>query len=144
MITALVSPSRSARVIRRMAWCFIPILLPRSSTRAFSFAPLAGRRCREAADEGRKNTTPHPAFGHPQRILCCSMSFWNGRDPFLKERFFGVIPTEANHGEDVKECYFYIDAVPSHAYQKMLYKYPQREYPYAQLIEENRRRGQHD
>src|SRR6185436_17958874 len=63
------------------------------------------------------------------------------RDPILKERYFGLVPTEGNHGEDVKECYFHLDALPSHAYQRMLYKYPQREYPYAQLIEGNRRRG---
>jgi hypothetical protein len=75
------------------------------------------------------------------QILCWSMAFWNERDPILKERYFGLVPTEGNHGEDVKECYFYVDALPSHAYQRMLYKYPQREYPYVQLIEENRRRG---
>jgi hypothetical protein len=78
------------------------------------------------------------------QILCWSMAFWNERDPILKERYFGLVPTEGNHGEDVKECYFYVDALPSHAYQRMLYKYPQREYPYLQLIEENRRRGTSD
>ncbi|MGZ8829891.1 MAG: MGH1-like glycoside hydrolase domain-containing protein [Thermoanaerobaculia bacterium] len=75
------------------------------------------------------------------QILCWSLALWNGRDPILKERFFGLVPTEGNHGEDVKECYFYTDGLPSHAYQRMLYKYPQREYPYKRLIEENRRRG---
>jgi hypothetical protein len=75
------------------------------------------------------------------QILCWSMAFWNERDPILKERYFGLIPTEANHGEDVKECYFYVDALPSHAYQRMLYKYPQRAYPYQQLIDESRRRS---
>jgi hypothetical protein len=78
------------------------------------------------------------------QILCWSMAFWNERDPILKERYFGLVPTEGNHGEDVKECYFYVDALPSHAYQRMLYKYPQREFPYLQLIEENRRRGTRD
>src|SRR5438067_1288150 len=78
------------------------------------------------------------------QILCWSMAFWNERDPILKERYFGLIPTEANHGEDVKECYFYLDAVPSHAYQRMLYKYPQRAFPYAELIQENERRGATD
>jgi hypothetical protein len=78
------------------------------------------------------------------QILCWSMAFWNERDPFLKERFFGLVPNEGNHGEDVKEYYFYLDALPSHAYQKMLYKYPQREFPYAQLVAENRRRGAND
>ncbi|HJT18641.1 MAG TPA: glucosidase [Thermoanaerobaculia bacterium] len=78
------------------------------------------------------------------QILCFSMAFWNERDPILKERFFGVVPGEGNHGEDVKECYFYLDALPSHAYQRMLYKYPQRAYPYQQLIDENRRRSARD
>ena len=78
------------------------------------------------------------------QILCWSMAFWNERDPILKERYFGLVPTEGNHGEDVKECYFYLDALPTHAYQRMLYKYPQREYPYLQLIEENRRRNSRD
>ncbi len=78
------------------------------------------------------------------QILCWSMAFWNERDPILKERYFGLVPNEGNHGEDVKECYFYVDALPTHAYQRMLYKYPQREYPYLQLIEENRRRGYGD
>jgi hypothetical protein len=75
------------------------------------------------------------------QILCWAMAFWNEQDPILKERFFGLVPTEGNHGEDVKECYFYIDALPTHAYQRMLYKYPQRAFPYLHLIEENRRRG---
>ena len=78
------------------------------------------------------------------QILCWAMAFWNERDPILKERFFGLVPSEANHGEDVKECYFYVDALPSHAYQRMLYKYPQRAYPYVPLIEENRRRKMGD
>jgi len=78
------------------------------------------------------------------QILCWSLALWNERDPILKERFFGLVPGEANHGEDVKECYFHLDAVPSHSYQRLLYKYPQREYPYVQLIEENRRRSSHD
>ncbi|HEX6085220.1 MAG TPA: glucosidase, partial [Thermoanaerobaculia bacterium] len=78
------------------------------------------------------------------QILCWSMAFWNERDPILKERFFGLVPTEANHGEDVKECWFYLDALPSHAYLRMLYKYPQRAYPYLQLLEEHRRRGVND
>ena len=78
------------------------------------------------------------------QILCWAMAFWNERDPILKERFFGLVPTEANHGEDVKECYFYLDALPSHAYQRMLYKYPQRAYPYLPLIEGNRARNTSD
>jgi len=73
--------------------------------------------------------------------LCLSLALWNGRDPILKERLFGLTNREGNHGEDVKELYYYLDAVPSHAYHKMLYKYPQAEFPYARLVEENRRRG---
>src|SRR5438034_11530099 len=75
------------------------------------------------------------------QILCFAFAFWNERDPILKERLFGLVPAEGNHGEDVKEYYFYLDSTPTHSYMKMLYKYPQREYPYCQLIEENRRRG---
>ncbi len=73
--------------------------------------------------------------------LCLALALWNGRDPFLKERLFGLANEEGNHGEDVKEYYFYLDGLPSHAYMKMLYKYPQVEYPYGRLLEENRRRS---
>ncbi len=73
--------------------------------------------------------------------LCLSLALWNTRDPILKERLFGLTNGEGNHGEDVKELYYYLDATPSHSYLKMLYKYPQREYPYGHLLEENRRRG---
>src|SRR5690606_21834044 len=69
---------------------------------------------------------------------------WNGRDPILKERLFGLTGPEGNHGEDVKECYYYLDSTPTHSYMKALYKYPQCEFPYAQLVEENRRRGKLD
>src|SRR3954447_25613141 len=78
------------------------------------------------------------------QILCWSLALWNEQDAILKERYFGLVPGEANHGEDVKECYFHLDALPSHAYQKLLYKYPQRAFPYGQLVDENRRRGGHD
>jgi hypothetical protein len=73
--------------------------------------------------------------------LCFAVALWNGKDSILKERFFGLANSEGNHGEDVKELYWYLDATPSHSYLKMLYKYPQREFPYTQLLEENRRRG---
>ncbi len=73
--------------------------------------------------------------------LCLAVALWNGEDPFLKERLFGLANSEANHGEDVKELYYYLDATPTHSYLRMLYKYPQRAFPYAQLAEENRRRG---
>ena len=72
--------------------------------------------------------------------LCFSLALWNGRDPILKERLFGLTGPEGNHGEDVKEHYFYLDATPTHSYMKALYKYPQAEFPYAHLVEENRRR----
>ena len=74
------------------------------------------------------------------QILCLAFAFWNENDPFLKERLFGVVPSEGNHGEDVKEYYFYLDNLPTHSYMKWLYKYPQREFPYEQLVRENQAR----
>ncbi len=76
--------------------------------------------------------------------LCFGLALWNRRDPILKERLFGLTGNEGNHGEDVKELYYYLDATPTHSYMRMLYKYPQREYPYAWLIDESRRRGKLD
>ncbi len=76
--------------------------------------------------------------------LCFALALWNGRDPILKERLFGLTGTEGNHGEDVKESYFYLDSTPTHSYMKALYKYPQCEFPYARLVEENRRRSVND
>ncbi len=73
--------------------------------------------------------------------LCFALALWNGRDPILKERLFGLSGTEGNHGEDVKEYYFYLDSTPTHSYMKWLYKYPQRAYPYEGLVAENGRRG---
>ncbi|MEP6860705.1 MAG: glucosidase [Deltaproteobacteria bacterium] len=73
--------------------------------------------------------------------LCFSVALWNGNDPILKERLFGLTGPEGNHGEDVKELYYYLDATPTSSYLKALYKYPQTAFPYAQLVEENRRRG---
>ncbi|MEZ4707753.1 MAG: hypothetical protein R3A44_11130 [Caldilineaceae bacterium] len=75
------------------------------------------------------------------QFLCFALALWNGNDPILKERLFGLTGPEGNHGEDVKEYYFYLDSTPTHSYMKMLYKYPQAAYPYAELIQENRRRG---
>jgi hypothetical protein len=72
---------------------------------------------------------------------CFALALWNERDSILKERIFGLTGNEGNHGEDVKEYYFYLDSTPTHSYMKYLYKYPQAEFPYAQLVEENRRRG---
>jgi hypothetical protein len=73
-----------------------------------------------------------------QQLLCFSVALWNGKDPILKERLFGLTNSEANHGEDVKEYYFYLDSTPTHSYMKYLYKYPQAEYPYGNLIETNK------
>ena len=77
------------------------------------------------------------------QLLVFALALWNGRDPILKERAFGLTPPEANHGEDVKEYYFYLDNTPTHSYMKFLYKYPQAEFPYARLIEENQKRNGH-
>ncbi len=78
-----------------------------------------------------------------QSILC-SFAFWNGKDPILKERLFGLNSVEGNHGEDVKECYYYMDATPTQSYLKFLYKYPQNAFPYDLLVEENQRRSSKD
>ena len=76
--------------------------------------------------------------------LCFGLAMWNGRDPILKERLFGLTNSEGNHGEDVKEYYFYLDSTPTHSYMKYLYKYPQCEFPYRELVETNRRRSRDD
>jgi len=76
--------------------------------------------------------------------LCFALGIWNGKDPILKERLFGLTNPEGNHGEDVKELYFYLDSTPTHSYMKGLYKYPQGEFPYARLVEENKRRDRHE
>ncbi len=76
--------------------------------------------------------------------LCFALALWNGKDPILKERLFGLTNSEGNHGEDVKEYYFYLDSTPTHSYMKYLYKYPQAAYPYADLVETNRRRSRND
>src|SRR5881409_1171516 len=76
-----------------------------------------------------------------RQMMCFAVALWNERDPILKERIFGLTGNEGNHGEDVKEYYFYLDGTPTHSYMKYLYKYPQAEFPYSQLVEENRRRG---
>ena len=80
-------------------------------------------------------------FSDDQQRLCFALALWNGADPILKERLFGLTNSEGNHGEDVKEYYFYLDSTPTHSYMKYLYKYPQNSYPYGDLIETNRRRG---
>ncbi|MEA2417054.1 MAG: hypothetical protein QOI58_3711, partial [Thermoanaerobaculia bacterium] len=107
------------------AWSYLPHDLARSKTFRWGEDGIAG-------------------FCDRYQILCWSLALWNEQDAILKERYFGLVPGEANHGEDVKECYFHLDALPSHAYQRLLYKYPQRAFPYGQLVDENRRRGGHD
>ena len=76
--------------------------------------------------------------------LCFAPALWNGNDPILKERLFGLTGNQGNHGEDVKEYYFYLDNLPTHSYMKALYKYPQSEFPYASLVEENKKRSRQD
>ncbi len=83
-------------------------------------------------------------FSDDNMLLCFALAMWNGKDPILKERMFGLTNSEGNHGEDVKEYYFYLDSTPTHSYAKMLYKYPQAEFPYYPLVAENRRRTRND
>src|ERR1700712_4865461 len=75
-----------------------------------------------------------------QQLICFALGLWNKKDAIIKERFFGLTNPEGNHGEDVKELYYYLDSTPTHSYMKMLYKYPQEQYPYAWLLDENRKR----
>jgi hypothetical protein len=100
------------------AWCHFPHDLARSKAYRWGEDGIAGICDR-------------------YQLLCFAPALWNGRDPILKERLFGLTAHEGNHGEDVKEYYFHLDNTPTHSYMKYLYKYPQREYPYAQLVEEN-------
>src|SRR5882724_6709017 len=107
------------------AWNYLPHEMARSRAYRWGEDGLAGisdTRCR----------------------LCLALALWNGRDGLLKERLYGLTNGEGNNGEDVKELYYYLDATPTHSYLKMLYKYPQREFPYARLVEENARRGKSD
>jgi hypothetical protein len=83
-------------------------------------------------------------FSDDNQQLCLGLALWNGQDTILKERLFGLTNAQGNHGEDVKELYYYLDATPSHSYLKILYKYPQLAFPYSELIEENSRRGKTD
>src|SRR5205809_4463073 len=106
------------------AWDYLPHDLARSTTYRWGEDGIAGICDR-------------------YQILAFALAFWNGRDPILKERLFGLASGEGNHGEDVKEYYFYLDSTPTHSHMKMLYKYPQGEFPYSTLRDENRRRGGH-
>src|SRR5262245_35257198 len=83
-------------------------------------------------------------FSDVEQRLCIALALWNGRDPILKERIFGLTGSEGNHGEDAKEYWWYLDALPSHAWNRWRYHYPQREFPYAQLVDENAGRSKHD
>ena len=78
------------------------------------------------------------------QVLCLRLALWNGKDPIIKERLFGLTNSEGNHGEDVKEYYFYLDSTPTHSYMKYLYKYPQAAYPYFDLVQTNQRRNRHE
>jgi len=104
------------------AWDYFPHDVARSRAYRWNEDGLAGI----SDDKGR---------------LCFALALWNERDPILKERLFGLTGPQGNHGEDVKECYFYLDSTPSHSYMSMLYKYPHAPFPYQQLVEENARRG---
>jgi hypothetical protein len=104
------------------AWGYLPHDLARSKAYRWGEDGIAG-------------------FCDRYQVLVFALALWNERDPILKERLFGLVPSEGNHGEDVKECYFYLDATPTHSYQKFLYKYPQREFPYARLVQENQGRA---
>src|SRR6516165_711285 len=79
-----------------------------------------------------------------RQLLCFALALWNGKDPILKERAFGLTNSEGNHGEDVKDYYFYLDSTPTHSYMKYLYKYPQSEYPYDELVATNHLRTRND
>jgi len=83
-------------------------------------------------------------FSDHKARICMSLALWNGKDDILKERLYGLSNPEGNHGEDVKEIYYYLDATPTHSYGKMLYKYPQAAFPYGALVSENKKRGKHD
>jgi len=83
-------------------------------------------------------------FGDEHLFMCLGVALWNGKDPIVKERLFGLTNSEGNHGEDVKELYYYLDGTPTHSYMRMLYKYPHAAFPYTQLVEENRRRSNAD
>src|SRR5437764_1393744 len=107
------------------AWSYFPHDQARSRTYRWGEDGIAG-----LSDDGQR--------------LCFALALWNGRDPILKERLFGLTGPEGNHGEDVKEYYFYLDATPTGSYLKMLYKYPQAAFPYADLADTNQRRSKEE
>src|SRR4029079_11554253 len=79
-----------------------------------------------------------------KQLLCFALALWNGQDPILKERLFGLTNSEGNHGEDVKEYYYYLDSTPTHSYMHYLYKYPQQAFPYVDLVETNHQRSRQE
>ena len=83
-------------------------------------------------------------ISNDRQFLCLALTLWNGREPILKKRLFGLTNSEGNHGEDVKEYYFYLDSTPTHSYMKYLYNYPHAAYPYSDLVETNKRRSRED
>ncbi len=107
---------------------------------AWAYFPhdLARSKAYRAGEDGLAGISDH------FQVLNFSLALWNGKDPFLKERIYGLVPYEGNHGEDVKDYYFYVDSTPSHSYMKYLYKYPQQEFPYQRLVEENQKRSLQD
>ncbi|MFL5740256.1 MAG: MGH1-like glycoside hydrolase domain-containing protein [Flavisolibacter sp.] len=98
----------------------------------------ARSKCYRWGEEGIAGICDH------EQLLCFALAFWNKKDPIIKERYFGLTNYEGNHGEDVKELYYYLDATPTHSYMKMLFKYPQEAYPYDRLVNENKRRTRQD
>src|SRR5262249_8952704 len=108
--------------------------------RCWTVVPNAGARGRGS----RWNEDGIAGICDRHQYICFAIAMWNGHDPILKERLFGLTGNEGNHGEDVKECYFYLDSTPTHSYMKYLYKYTQGAFPYTQVVEENRRRGRND
>src|SRR5215510_15112009 len=107
---------------------------------AWEFFPYEHARCRAYrwGEDGLAGISDN------HQRLCFALALWNGRDPVLKERLFGVSNTQGNHGEDVKEYYFYLDSTPTHSYMKYLYKYPQRRFPYEDLLRTNASRGKQE
>ncbi|MBA2406857.1 MAG: glucosidase [Chitinophagales bacterium] len=111
---------------------------PHGSAWEYTTHDMARSKAYRWGEEGIGGISDHHQY------LCLAIALWNKKDPIIKERFFGLNGHEGNHGEDVKECYYYLDNTPTHSYMKMLYKYPQQAFPYNLLVEENRRRTRGD
>ena len=152
------SRCRRGWIPRACGWPRTPPASATGSASGPTWPSGSGARCarttRPTAPPGTTSPTTTPAAGPTagartacsgfcdrQGRLCFALALWNGQDPILKERLFGLTGPEGNHGEDVKELYYYLDSTPTHSYCKALYKYPQRPFPYDELVAENRRRG---